>query len=137
MLGFLVDSSDTSNLHDGNSPLLDACNHRGTPEILNLLAFHGADFSGTNFLGETALHVMCRRGHANIARHVLESMELLKELGARFTDGGLLASLDLKDGRVRRPGEARDIDVGVHDVMAVQDALNVVPRHDDGGTPVL
>lgn len=123
-------SADRRNEHDGNSPLLEACDHRGTPEIVDLLAEHGAEISCTNALGETALHVACRRGNARIVHHLLGMKEKLSR-GAP----SLAEALEARDSRGRRPGEAKDVDVGVHEVMAVKEVIACALEgvHEGGG----
>lgn len=118
MLSFLVAAPDTPDLV-GNSPLLAACEHRGTPEVLKLLAAYGADFSNTNHFGETALHVACRRGNAALAKYLLE----IETSSGVTRTSGVEASVDAIDIRGRRPGEVRDIDVGVHEAMAIREVV--------------
>ena len=71
VLSFLVASPNTPD-RNGNTALLAACENRGTPAVLELLASHGADTACTNYLGETALHVACRRGNAELAQYILD-----------------------------------------------------------------
>lgn len=115
---FLVAAPDSPD-RSGNTPLLAACEHRGTPEVLDLLAAHGAHFSCVNFDGETALHVACRRGNITMAQHLLEC-KTLSRVTRQFS---VEASVDVIDFRGRRPGEVRDIDVGVHEAMAVRELV--------------
>lgn len=121
VLSFLVASSEAAD-HSGNTPLLAACEHRGTPELLDLLVANNADFSHTNRCGETALHVASRRGNVALARYLL-GCETLSRATRTFC---VEASVDATDARGRRPGEVRDIDVGVHEAMAVREVIEGV-----------
>lgn len=115
------DAPDSS----GNTPLLAACEHRGTTAVLDLLAAHGADFGRTNKGGETALHVACRRGNAEIARYLL-GCEKLSSSAASAARGIRItaeASVSAKDARGRRPGEVRDIDVSHDEALAVREVV--------------
>lgn len=103
----------------GNSPLLTACENRGTPEVVDLLAKHGADFACKNQRGESALHVACRRGNAALAQYLLGCETLSRVSHAWVVE----ASAHATDLRGRRPGEVRDIDVGVHEAIAVRDVV--------------
>lgn len=120
VLSFLVASPNTPD-RNGNTALLAACENRGTPAVLELLASHGADAACTNHLGETALHVACRRGNAELAQYILD-----REGSARAearSDAAPEPSVSATDARGRRPGEVRDIDVGVHEAMAVRQVV--------------
>lgn len=90
--------------------------------MLDLLAAHGADAACTNNLGETALHVACRRGNAELAQYILDR-ESSARASAASANAALEASVEATDARGRRPGEVRDIDVGVHEAMAVRQVV--------------
>lgn len=124
VLSFLVAAPDTPD-SSGNTPLLAACEHRGTTAVLDLLAAHGADFRRTNNGGETALHVACRRGNAEIARYLLgcETLSLSAASAARGIRITTEASVNTKDARGRRPGEVRDIDVSHDEALAVREVV--------------
>lgn len=111
-----TDSADSS----GNTALLSACEHRGTAAVLDLLAAHGADFAHRNKGGETALHVACRRGNAEMAKYLLGREALF--LPARSA-ANLSTCVDAKDARGRRPGEVRDVDVSHDEALAVREVI--------------
>lgn len=116
------DAADSS----GNTALLSACEHRGTAAVLDLLAAHGADFAHRNKGGETALHVACRRGNAEMAKCLL-GREILFLPAGSAARGVKAASntccVDAKDARGRRPGEVRDIDVSHDEALAVREVI--------------
>lgn len=121
VLSFLVASPNTPD-RNGNTALLAACENRGTPAVLELLASHGADATCTNHLGETALHVACRRGNAELAQYILDRESSAR--AAACSDAAPEASsVGATDARGRRPGEVRDIDVGVHEALAVRQVV--------------
>lgn len=123
VLSFLVAAPDTPD-SSGNTPLLAACEHRGTTAVLELLVAHGADFYHKNKGGETALHVACRRGNADIAQYLLGGCETLSA-GSAPRGAGTIAesSVNAKDARGRRPGEVRDIDVSHDEALAVREVV--------------
>lgn len=116
------DTADSS----GNTALLSACEHRGTAAVIDLLAAHGADFAHRNKGGETALHVACRRGNAEMAKYLL-GRETIFLSAARSSARGMKAAsntcVDAKDARGRRPGEVRDIDVSHDEARAVREVI--------------
>lgn len=124
MLSFLVAAPDTPDSND-NTPLLTACEHRGTAAVLDLLAAHDADFARTNKGGETALHVACRRGNAEIARYLLGRQMSYLSAASEAQEMGTVSevSVDAKDARGRRPGEVRDIDVSHDEALAVREVV--------------
>lgn len=124
-LSFLVASPDAAD-SSGNTALLSACEHRGTAAVLDLLAVHGADFNHRNKGGETALHVACRRGNAEMAQYLLERQPLfLPARSAALAVQTVLntSCVDAKDARGRRPGEVRDIDVSHDEALAVREVI--------------
>lgn len=121
VLSFLVASPNTPD-QNGNTALLAACENRGTPAVLDLLAAYGADTACTNNHGETALHVACRRGNAELAKYILDR-ESSARASAASAAAPSAASVSATDARGRRPGEVRDIDVGVHEAMAVRQVV--------------
>lgn len=124
ILSFLVASPDTPD-SSGNTALLSACEHRGTAAVLGLLATHGADFTRRNKGGETALHVACRRGNAEMAKCLVGREILFLPAGsaARGVESALNTLVDEKDARGRRPGEVRDIDVSHDEALAVREVI--------------
>lgn len=118
VLSYLVASPNTRDLM-GNSALLAACEHRGSPDVLDLLAAHGADFSFINRCGESALHVACRRGNVALATHLLGRKTVSRKTRVLCVE----ASMHATDARGRRPGQVQDIDVGVHEALAVGEVL--------------
>jgi len=130
VLSFLVAAPDTPDLN-GNTALFSACEHRGTPAVLDLLAHHGADFSHINKGGETALHVACRRGNSEMAQYLLGRENL--STSAASEERGRGAATGARDARGRRPGEVRDIDVSHDEALAVREVVgrNAVQAEED------
>jgi hypothetical protein len=107
----------------GDTPLMVTCRHDDLPGSVELL-LRGADASLANRFGDTALHICCRLGHAQLASRLLGRL-------ARLPDGALAAALARRNALGAPPAQ-----LGGADIREVLEATPVLYAEDATADPV-